>query len=102
MNKSRFRSYSKENYLWCDDGWKFLPDPRYRDQCDHVWVTEFIGIDGEFHRTERRCERWAKFQRGDVLLCGNHTPGYGRKGVGRVPSDKDVAAIDELRKGGGE
>jgi hypothetical protein len=80
------KSFSKRDYSHIRD-WVFLPDPRYRDQCDHVWVREFIGIDQEFHHVEIRCERFAKYQHGDILLCGYHTPGYGRKGSRSVPRD---------------
>lgn len=93
---SEFKSYSKVDYSHITD-WKFLPNPVYRDQCDHVWVTEFTGIDDEFHHNERRCERFAKFQNGDTLLCGYHTPGYGRKGPRAVPRDADPNAAAKIR-----
>lgn len=79
-----FRSYVKVDYSQISD-WMFIRKPIRRDQCDHVWVSEFIGIDKQHHRVERRCERDGKFQHGDTFLCGYHTPGYGRKGTKRVP-----------------
>lgn len=80
-----FRCYTKSPPTRA--GFRFLRDPRYRDQCDHVWVMEFTDTEGNYRRVERRCERTGKFQRGDVVLCGYHTPGYGRKGSRRVPRD---------------
>jgi hypothetical protein len=79
-----FKSYIKVDYSGIAD-WQFIPHVMERDQCDHVWVMEFTGIDGNHHRVERRCERDGKFRHGDTLLCGYHTPGYGRKGSRRVP-----------------
>lgn len=89
-------TYPKHDYSHITE-WVFLPDPRYRDQCDHVWVMEFDGIDGKYHINEKRCERFAKFQHGDVLLCGLHTPGYGRKGSRKVPRDSDPNAAAKTR-----
>lgn len=90
-------SYSKVDYSYIKD-WKFLPNPIYRDQCDHVWVMEFTDIRNEHRIIERRCERFAKFQNGDILLCGYHTPGYGRKGRAKVPRDPVPNGAAKLRK----
>ena len=81
---SSFRSYVKASYAATAD-WQFIPDIGARRQCNHVWVSEFIGIDQKFHRVERRCGKDGKFQYEGVTLCGLHTPGYGRKGSRRVP-----------------
>lgn len=71
--------------------WRFIADVDLRDQCDHVWVMEFNAYDdGRFVRAERRCEREGKYQNGDHVRCGFHTPGVGRKGTRRVPKDRQV------------
>jgi hypothetical protein len=92
-----FKAFNKVDYSHITD-WKFLPDPRYRDECDHVWVMEFTGIDSQFKHVERKCERWAKYQHGDILLCGLHTPGYGRKGPRSVPRDLPASRVSAARE----
>lgn len=67
--------------------WQFISNPDLRDQCDHVWVMDFISIEGKAVHSERRCEREGKFQQGDEYRCGYHTPNVGRKGPIRVPQD---------------
>lgn len=73
--------------------WKFIDNPAAREQCGHVWVMEFTGIDGQFVRSERRCERDGKYHNGDLVRCGYHTPGVGRKGSRRVPKDSNSLHI---------
>jgi hypothetical protein len=52
--------------------------------CDHWWSGHFINTHGELHTWANKCTHPAKFRSGYQRRCGYHTPGYGRKGPGRV------------------
>lgn len=69
------------------DEWVFVEDEMMRDQCDPVWHFDFVAMDGKRHIADRRCTREGKFRKRDVYRCGYHTPGVGRKGNKRVPTD---------------
>lgn len=78
-----------------DYDWEFIADPDARDQCDYVYPEPELRPDPitgapNFYRTpykRKRCIHDGKFQKGDEIRCGVHTPGVGVRGRRRVPKD---------------